>query len=95
MKLAMHLKNLLKEKDVTVAQLSRAAKVPAKTIYSWLSGNNPRSLSDLKSVANHLGVTLDFLCFNESTKATKDPIHQYGEEINAGYFEVVLRRRSK
>lgn len=87
------LKALIRENDVTVAQLSRSTKLARQTIDNWLSGQEPRSLAQVKKVADYFGVSVDYLCFGQEKKETK--IQDYGEEINAGVFEVVLRRVKK
>lgn len=62
-KLKNVLRDLLKKRDMTAAQLSRKAKVPKSVVSDWLSGASPRNLSQLMRVAKSLGVTLEMLCF--------------------------------
>ncbi len=92
MKITIILKRLLRENDMTIAQLSRKLSIPRQTLDNWLTGQEPRSLKQVKRVAEYFGVSLDYLCFGEEGK---DKIQDYGEEINAGVFEVVLRRIKK
>lgn len=75
---------------MSVAQLSRATRLPRQTIDNWLTGQEPRSLKQVKKVAEYFGVPMDFLCFGEKPKDKS--IHDFEKEINAGVFEVVLRR---
>jgi len=89
------LKKLIKEKGISVAHLSRATKVPLQTLHGWLNGSEPKSLRQVKMVADYLEVDLDYLCFGIKPKATKPPLEDYQDEINAGIFEVVLRRVKK
>lgn len=90
MQLKYVLKDILKEKDISVAQLARATRVPRQTLDNWMSGQEPRSLRQVKDVADYLHVSLDYLCFGERGS---DPFLNFFEsEINAGVFEVVLRR---
>ena len=86
------LKKLISEKGITITALSRATKVPLQTLHGWLHGSEPKSLKQVKKVADHLGVDLDYLCFGVEPK--KSNFSDYHEEINAGIFEVVLRRVS-
>lgn len=84
------LREFLKQRDMTAAQLSRKAKVPKSVISDWLSGANPRNLAQLMRVANSLGVTLEMLCFGES------PRHEIGEGyrikgVIEGEFTIVKR----
>jgi transcriptional regulator with XRE-family HTH domain len=96
MKLELHknLKSLLERRGMTASQLSRATKVPNSTIQNWLTGLEPRNLIQLKRVAEYFDVTVDILLYGN--KKTKDrdqsAISEYADEINAGTFEVVLRR---
>lgn len=89
------LKRLLRERDITVAQLSRATKIPPQTLNNWLSGQEPRKLSQVKLVADYFNVTMDQLLYEVVITENKNPISDFSNEINAGVFEVVLRRIKK
>lgn len=91
MLLAKQLKVLLRANDMTVAQLARKTNVSAKTIYNWLAGQGPKDIGAVKKVADHFGVTLDFLCYGIEPP-NKTEIERHFDEINTGIFEVVLRR---
>lgn len=93
MELKTILKKLIKDKGITIAALSRSTKVPLQTLHGWLQGSEPKSLKQVKKVADHLGVDLDYLCFGIEPK--KVDIRDYSEEINAGIFEVILRKVKK
>ncbi len=86
------LKKLLNERDMTVAQLSRATKVPQQTLNNWMQGQEPRSLSHIKAVADYFGASVDYLVYGEVLKKERDPLKEHSDEINAGVFEVVLKR---
>lgn len=91
--LAHNLKRLLKENDLSVAQLSRSTKIPAQTLNNWLAGLEPRSISQVKVASQYFKMTLDELVYGEFKKTYDNKIEQYSDEINAGIFEVVLRRK--
>lgn len=93
MELKRVLKELLNQRDISVAQLSRATRLPRQTLDNWFSGKEPRSLKQVKKVAEYFGVPMDFLCFGERSK--EKSIREYEDEINAAVFEVVLRRIKK
>lgn len=93
MELKSILKKLIKEKGITITHLAKATKVPLQTLHGWLQGSEPKNLHQVKRVADHLGVDLDYLCFGIKPKETQ--ITDFQEEINAGIFEVVLRRVKK
>lgn len=89
------LKKLLHENDFTAAQLARATKIPPQTINNWLSGQEPRNLSQIKAVADYFEISVDYLVYGQSEPKSKVLIEKFEEEINAGVFEVVLRRIKK
>ena len=92
------LRKLLTDNDITAAQLARATKVPPQTINNWLNGVNPKNLVHLKAVSNHFKVSVDYLVYGETSSkqdAKQLPFRGYEDEINAGIFEVVLRRVKK
>lgn len=85
------LRSLLKDHDLTVAQLARATHVNAKTLYQWLYGQKPRNLEQVKKVADHFKVSIDYLVFD--TPSVHQPLFsELQKEINAGVYEVILRR---
>lgn len=84
------LKDLIREKGITITFLSKSTHVPLQTIHGWLQGSEPRSLRQVKAVADYLDVDLDYLCFGIESK--KQAFSEFEDEINAGVFEVVLRR---
>ena len=93
MKLAKHLKELIRHADVTIAQVARKTGVPAKTLYKWVEGQNPRNIEQVKKVANFFDKTVDELCFGESEKHGRgSPLKDLEEEIFAGNFDVILRK---
>jgi len=93
MQLKTILKRLIKEKGLTITGLSRTTKVPLQTLHGWLQGSEPKSLRQVKAVADQLDVDLDYLCFGIESK--NETFSTFKDEINAGIFEVVLRRVKK
>ena len=96
MKLELHknLKTLLDKRGMTASQLARATKVSTSTISNWMTGLEPRNLIQLKRVAEYLDVSVDYLLYGNKREKDRDrsAISEYADEINAGTFEVVLRR---
>lgn len=88
------LKKLLHEHDITAAQLARACKIPPQTINNWLSGQEPRNLNQIKDVADYFGISVDYLVYGQQ-EDKKEVIEEYRDEINAGTFEVILRKVKK
>jgi len=89
MKLYKILKYLLVDYDINLSQLSRATGVPRQTLDNWISGQEPRSLSQVKVIADYFSLSIDQLCFEQ---CARDTMIEYQDEINAGVFEIVLRR---
>jgi len=92
--LAKMLKKELQENGVKVTELSKATRVPLQTIHNWLAGQKPRDIDQVKRVADHLGITMDYLCFGEIERTNRD-LAEFRDEILAGVFEVVIRRPRK
>lgn len=93
MRLKENLKCLIVNKDINVSQLARITNIPINTLHNWLNGQNPQNLEQLKKIADYFQVTIDSLCFGERlVSSLENPIIGYREEINAGVFEVILRK---
>lgn len=61
--LSSQLKKMIDTNGHSVSELSRQSGVPKQTITDWLSGTEPRRISQVKKVAMLLGVTVDELVF--------------------------------
>lgn len=85
-----HFKNFLKEKHLNTSQLSRLTGVPRQTLDNWIAGQEPGKVSQLKKVSDYFNLSLNEVFWGECLDQTS--IHEYQDEINAGVFEVVLRR---
>lgn len=91
-KLQETLRKLISSNGITITHLSRATKVPLQTMHGWLQGVAPKNISQVKKVADYFKITIDELCFGTKVKSDKDFLNKFENEINAGVFEVVLRR---
>ncbi len=99
-KLNLNLKKLLSENELTPSQLAREVKVPVQSIHNWIHGQNPRSFEQIKKIADFFQISLDELVYGPLTFSRKkrnnlEPLQEYSDEINAGIYEVVLRRIKK
>lgn len=95
-KLKENLKKLVKAKDISIAHLARETDIAPQTLNNWLAGAEPRNLNQIKSVADYFKISVDELCFGFGTKPSKkNSFQDYSDEINAGVYEVVLRRIKK
>jgi transcriptional regulator with XRE-family HTH domain len=90
------LKQLVSERGISVKFLAKETKVPVQTLHNWINGTEPRNLMYLKRLSEFFEVTMDYLCFGDVNQSkAPDKIREYEHEINAGLFEVVLRRVKK
>jgi transcriptional regulator with XRE-family HTH domain len=95
-KLKLQLKKLLLEKGLTAAQLARISGVPRQSLSDWLGGSRPRNLDHVKKVADALKVSIDELCYGDSTKidSPKNLEGSSGDDELTGVFEIRVRRIS-
>jgi transcriptional regulator with XRE-family HTH domain len=99
--MAIQLKHILKSKlveaGIGVPTLAKKTSISRKTIENWIAGQRPQNLEQVKAVADYFGMTVDELCFGpRMTKVeTRTALELHQDEINAGVFEVVLRRIKK
>lgn len=85
----------MKQASIGAPTLSKRTGVPRQTIANWIAGQSPQNLEDVRTVAKYFSMTIDELCFGRSlsTEPKRTKLEEYSDEINAGIFEVVLRRR--
>ncbi len=87
------LKSELEKRGMGVPTLAKRTGISRQTIANWVEGQKPQNIEQVKVVANYLEMTVDELCFGiEEKKLGKTEIERHQDEINAGIFEVVLRR---
>ncbi len=94
MQLSKTLKQLIADHELNVPKLSKSVQISPKTIHNWLAGQAPRDLNQVRKVAKFFNVSLDYLLFAE-TKDRGQGFEKYTDEINAGIYEVILRRVKK
>ena len=101
MKLKVVLKGQMDSHGITLSALSKETGVPKQTIHNWLCGTEPKSLDQVRSIAQYFNLSIEELCYGEVEKKSKhnsklsNPIEEHEDEIRAGVFEVVLRRVRK
>lgn len=98
MNLAINLKAHMGRRKMSLVELAKLTKVPKQTLHNWLSGAEPKSLDQVRSVAQCFDLSIEELCYGEPRKSMKvqsNPIEEHADEIRAGVFEVVLRRVKK
>lgn len=95
MYLGGNLQLLIERESLTINRLSKLTKVPTSTLHGWLNGVSPKSLKQVRAVAEFFLVSIEQLCFEQIAdaceKSSQNIVEKYGDEINAGVFEVILR----
>lgn len=89
MKLDKNLKKMMASKKLSLKNLSGHVGVPSSTIHGWLNGAAPKSLVDLKKIADFFKISIDELCFGAPEKS----IQAVRERVvgDLGTVELVLR----
>lgn len=84
---------------MTAAQLSRKSGVSQQVLSLWLRGGEPKKMSQVKSVAEVLGTSVDHLCFGTDVDREAQKVTELdallGESWVSGIFEVRFRRITK
>jgi transcriptional regulator with XRE-family HTH domain len=90
MKISTNLKEYLKKEKLSIHDLSRKVSIPVSTLHGWVNGAAPKSISEVKKVADFLNLTMDELCFNEKAKDLKNTNIKI--IIDEQEFEIILKR---
>jgi transcriptional regulator with XRE-family HTH domain len=65
------IKQLLKKKQVTQAEMARACGIPFNTFHGWITKDIYPPLTDAYTIAHVLGVTIDYLVAGKDTAGKK------------------------
>lgn len=85
------LAHLLKERGLSAKALSKNTGVSASTLSTWMSNSKPRNVDDVAAVAEALGVSLDYLLF-EDASVQADITDLKGETILSGIYRIKLEK---
>ena len=86
------LPRLLKERKLTAKKLSQATSVSQSTLSTWtLPKAKPRNIEDVATVADFLGVSLNYLLFGEADEP-QDLQNLDGEIVLSGIYRLKLER---
>lgn len=95
--LGENLQHLMKEKHLSVRDLAQGIGVSQRTVNEWIGSGSrtPRSLDQIKKLANFLEVSVHSLLFGE-----EDPKSFIGEfleksELHVGLYEISIKRVSR
>lgn len=88
--LKKNLKNILKQKNISVLELARRTGVPKSNINAWLNGSSP-NLEQLDRVAQFLETNIDFIAFGRNPKDLfASFVNEF--EIHAGTYEIKIKK---
>lgn len=91
------LKSKISERGIGVPTLAKHTGISRQTIANWMEGQKPQNIEQVKAVADYFGLTVDEICFGPKPQAPlviESAIEKHMSDINAGIFEVILRRRT-
>jgi transcriptional regulator with XRE-family HTH domain len=91
----LNLKQLMESTRVSLKEVSSKTGIPQSTLSTYVSGKKASyDPTHLMKLSEHFGVSVDHLFFNVNQHNGKqNPIIEHEDEINAGLFKVVLRRK--
>ena len=69
----IRLQKILKERDISLRELSRQTKVSPSVISGWLKGNSPTDLNLIKNLSEKLGVGFSWLLTGSHEKGSTVP----------------------
>lgn len=93
MNLKSQLTLYMQHEGLTPTTLARKSSVARTSINEWLTNekSSPKDLTKLKRVADTLSTTVDHLCFGAGLHK-EGSFREYESEINAGLYEVILKK---
>lgn len=90
-KIAQTMKQLLKERGITLRELSKRSGVPVSTLSEWSSNREPKSPTQTRKVAQALGVSMHYLLFGEDD--SQEPLQKLlKEDLFQGTFEITVKK---
>jgi transcriptional regulator with XRE-family HTH domain len=90
-KIADTIKLLLRQRGMTLRELSKKSGVPVSTISEWSANREPKSPTQTRKVAEALGVSLHYLIFGEDD--SQEPLQKlFKEDLFSGTFEISVKR---
>lgn len=85
------LKQLIKERRLTIKEISKGSGVPPTTIAEWANERTPKNPQQVRKVAQFLGVSIHYLLFGEED--SQEPIQKIlKEDFFTGTFEITVKK---
>jgi transcriptional regulator with XRE-family HTH domain len=90
------LQRLLDDRKMSVAKLSHQTGIPSKTIYHWLSGQQPRKMEHVFRICDLFNMSVEELYGRPPRENFRTlPSLNLEQELRAGIYEVILRPARK
>lgn len=87
------LSRLLKEKRVSLKELSAATGVPSSTLSQWSANRSPKNTVQVAAVAKFLDVTMHYLLFGEEDgNQAFDLAQVLKQDLFSGVFEISIKK---
>lgn len=91
LKLGSILSKILRERRITLKEVSKNCSVAISTLHEWENGRAPKNPEQVARVADFLGVSLHYLLFGLEDR--QNPIARiFKEDVFQGTFEVTVRK---
>ena len=88
----IRLQKILKERDISLRELSRQTAVSPSVISGWLKGNSPTDLMLIKNLSEQLGISFSWLLTGSHEKGSSVPtMSELFEEVQ--FFDGYARIR--
>ena len=83
-----NLKNLMKLRKISAAELGRKAKIPKSTISEWMQGRQPKFDETILRLAQVLGVSVEKLLTESPSTRDDDFVEQILSRSDDGFVEI-------
>lgn len=95
MKLPENLIKIMKAKGLSLSSLSRKSGVPKSTLAAWTKGRETLNVTQIKKVADVLGVDLHTLIFGEpdpNSAADTDLVQMFSGDIRVTVHKILKKK---
>lgn len=91
LRLKITLRELMKEKGLSLRKLSNLTGIRPSTLSGWINGVSPRDLGEVLTCAKYFGVSLEFLLFEQLSEATELE-SLLTDQVFEGYLKVKIEK---
>ena len=94
-KIGSVLKEIIKEKRLSLKKISQDTEIPYSTLYTWFENRQPKDILKVQRLADYFGISLHYLLFAEEEKNIpygSENLKGFDSEVLRGVFEVVIKK---